>query len=77
MSLFNLTYSCHKYNGFHSLKLLCNQNGTNFHNPCIVSIALLVCCWNIFFLTHQAKHFSIIWLEFDFNTSFYFVTFSG
>ena len=47
MSLFNLTYSCHKYNAFHLLKLLYNQNGTNFHSPCIVSIALLVCCWHM------------------------------
>ena len=31
----------------------------------------------ICFLTHQTKHFSIIWLEFHFNTSFYFVTVSG
>ena len=31
----------------------------------------------ICFHSHQTKHFSIIWLEFDFNTPFCFVTFSG
>ena len=72
MSLFNLTYSCYKYNVFHLLKLLDNQNGTNFHSPCIVSIALLVCCWNT---AHQTKHFSIIWLEFHFNMPFVLLLF--
>ena len=47
MSLFNLTYACHKYNAFHLLKLLYIRNGTNLHSPCIVSFALLVCCWNM------------------------------
>ena len=83
MSLLNLTYSCHKYNAFHLLKFLYTQNGTNFHNPCILSIILLVCCWNMLPYTPnnlktKQNNFSSIWLEFNFKTPFcFFVTFSG
>ena len=67
MSLFNLTYSYHKYNGFHLLKLLYNQNGTNFHNPCTVSIALLVCCWNMLPDTpNKTLQYYLAWIPFQY-----------
>ena len=44
MPLFNLTYSCHKYNTFYLLKFMYTLNGTSFHNPRILFIALLIYC---------------------------------
>ena len=69
MLLFNLTYSCHKYNAFHLLKFLYTQNGTisTIHAffPLLSWLVVGMC-----FHTHQTIHFSIIWLKFDFNMPF-------